>query len=158
MVPRETKGPKGLDRFLEIVGDPPEIVGRRIAVLATNVVGEPPGPFSGDLVRLMLIPSPSSPPSHAHRVGIVPEEGFTLGDSITIIDKDGESHTFTLNGTDYRPSAEDDGISELTGEELIEAIIGGCVTVVTKGDPKADSPPVAKAIVLHDALPDWAPD
>jgi len=102
----------------------------------------------------MLIPSPPTPPLHAHRVGVI--EDFTPGSSITIIDKDGESHTFTVNeDTVYRPSAEDDGISELTGTDLIDAITGGCVTVVTTGEPKLG--PIAKAIVLHDELPDWAP-
>ena len=151
IVPGETKEPKNLARFLEIVGDPPEIVGSRIAVLVTFTNESP-----ADALRLMLMPSPSSPPSHAHRVGIVDE--FDPDSGITIIDKDGEPHTFTINeDTVYRPSAEDGGISELTGEELIEAITGGFVTVVTTGDPKLGTA-TAKVIVLHDELPDWAPE
>ena len=151
MVPGETKGPKDLATFLTKVGDdPPAIVGRRIAVLVTFTNED-----TADAIRLMLIPSPSSPPSHAHRVGIVQEEGFTPGEdgSITIIDKDGESHTFSISeDTVYRPET----IAGLTGTDLIDAITGGCVTVVTKGDPKSGPP--AKAIVLHELpLPDWAP-
>ncbi len=151
MVPGETKGPKDLDRFLEIVdenddGDLEELVDRKLAVLVKDIAeyGTPPPDFTATAIRLMLIPSPSSPPSHAHRVGIV--DTFTEGTSITIIDKDGESHTFTLNGTVYRPDDID-----------MEAIIGGFVTVVTKGDPKLPDL-IAKAIVLHEDLPDWAPE
>lgn len=153
MVPRETKGPVERDAFETILdgtvdGDITAIIGKRVAVLATNVVGEPPGPFSGEAVRLMLIPSPDSPPVHAHRVGVV--EAFDPAASITIIARDGEPYTFAVNGaTVYRP----DTIAGLTGDALQTAIIGGCVTVVTKGDPKLG--PVAKAVVLHEELPDW---
>jgi hypothetical protein len=157
MVPKETRGPKDLATFLGVVDENDddnleELVDRRMAVLVKDITedGNPPD-FTATAIRLMLIPSPSAPPSHTHRVGIV--DAFTEDASITIIDKDGESHTFTLNETVYRP----DGISELTGEELIEAIIGGFVTVVTKGDPKLPDP-IAKAIVLHEDLPDWAPE
>lgn len=149
MVPRETRGPKGLDRFLEIVdegdnGHLEELVDRRLAVLAANVVGDPPN-VSGDAVRLMLIPSHSSPPSHAHRVGIV--DAFTAGSSITINDKDGEPHTFDLDVTTvYRPELTESG----------DIVVGSPVTVVTTGDPKLGTA-IAKAIVLHDELPDWAP-
>ena len=155
MVPRETHGSANLTRFLEIVdigedGDIEELVGRRLAVLVTLTNAS-----TADAIRLMLIPD--GPPLHAHRVGVVEVGAFDPGTSITIIDKDGESHTFTVSeDTVYRPSAEDDGISELTGDALIGAITGGCVTVVTKGDPKkADLE--AKAIVLHDEMPDWWP-
>ena len=143
MVPGETKGPSDLATFLTKVGDPPAIEGRRIAVLVTFT-----NESTADAIRLMLIPSPSSPPSHAHRhahrVGVV--DAFTAGSSITIIDKDGEPHPFDLNGTVYRPDDID-----------MEAITGGCVTVVTTGDPKLGTA-IAKAIVLHDELPDWAPE
>jgi len=148
MVPKETKGPVDRDDFETILdgtvdGDITAIEGRRIAVLVTFT-----NESTADAIRLMLIPSPSSPPTHAHRVGIVDE--FNPGSYITIIDKDGESHTFTLNGTVYRP----DEIAELTGTDLEDALAGGCVTVVTKGDPKLG--PGAKAIVLHEELPDWS--
>jgi len=92
----------------------------------------------------MLIPSPSSPPSHAHRVGIV--DAFTAGSSITIIDRDGVSHTFTMNGTVYRPEG------TIPAHIVVDE---SYVTVVTRGDPKLG--PIAKAIVLHEELPDWAP-
>ena len=157
MVPRETQGPKDLATFLGIVDenendDLEELVGRRLAVLVTLT-----NESTADAIRLMLIPSPAHH-RHMHRVGVVEVGAFDPGTSITIIDKDGESHTFTVSeDTVYRPSAEDDGISELTGDALIEAITGGCVTVVTTGDPKLPDP-IAKAIVLHDELPDWAPD
>ncbi|MBA7665028.1 hypothetical protein ES703_73094 [subsurface metagenome] len=150
-VPRETHGPKGLATFLGIVDengndDLEELVGRRVAVLVTLT-----SESTADAIRLMLIPSPAHH-RYMHRVGVV--DDFDPGSDITIIDKDGESHTFTLNGTVYRP----EDISELTGDALIEAITGGCVTVVTKGDPKIPDPE-AKAIVLHELpLPDWAPD
>jgi len=152
MVPRETKGPKDLATFLEIVGDPPAIEGRRLAVLVTNFVEGGYVPITADAIRLMLIPSPDSPPSWVHRVGVV--DTFTPYDpgppaadgEILILDKDGVSHTFTINeDTVYRP----DTIAGLTGTDLELAITGGFVTVVTKGDPQADPPPVAKAIVLH---------
>ncbi len=140
MVPRETKGPVNRGEFVTVLGgDITVIAGRRVAVLATNVVEEPPGEFSGEAVRLMLIPSPDSPPLHTHRVGIV--QAFSEGTSITIIDEDDVTHTFTLlNGTVYRPAKID------PSTEIVEGV--SHVTVVTKGDPKkADL--VAKAIVLH---------
>jgi len=148
MVPRETHGSANLTRFLEIVdenedGDLEELVGRRLAVLATNLVEGGYVPITADAIRLMLIPSPAHH-RYMHRVGVV--DTFTPGSSITIIDKDGEPHTFTLNGTVYRPDDID-----------MEAITGGFVTVVTKGDPKLPDP-IAKAIVLHEDLPDWAPE
>ena len=150
MVPRETRGPKDLATFVGIVdenedGDLEELGGRRVAVLVTLT-----NEFTADAVRLMLIPSPGSRPLHAHRVGVVEVGAFDPAASITIIARDGESYPFAVNGaTIYRP----DTIAELTGEDLIEAITGGCVTVVTKGDPKLG--PVAKAIVLHEGLPEW---
>ena len=153
MVPRETKGPKDLATFLTKVGDPPAIVGRRIAVLVTFTTE-----FEADAIRLMLIPSPGSSPSWGHRVGVVEDGAFDPSTGITIIDREGVSHYFTVSeDTVYRPSAEDGGISELAGDALKEAIEEGCVTVVTKGDPKLPDP-IAKAIVLHDELPDWALD
>jgi len=158
MVPWWTHGSANLTTFIDIVdededGDLDELVGRRLAVLVTNLV-EVDGVFTADAIRLMLIPSPDAPPfqmhhRHAHRVGVV--EDFTPG-SIEIIDKDGVSHIFTLNGTVYRP----DTIAGLTGTDLEDAIAGGCVTVVTKGDPKKAGL-VAKAIVLHEEMPDWSP-
>ena len=153
MVPGETKGTVDRDGFETILdgsvdGDITAIEGRRIAVLVTFT-----NESTADAIRLMLIPSPSSVPAHAHRVGIVDE--FNPDSDITIIDKDGVSHTFTVTeDTVYRPSAEDGGISELEGQSLIDELIDGCVTVVTKGDPKLG--PEAKAIVLHEELPDWA--
>ncbi len=148
MVPRETRGPKDLATFLgtaSIGGDITRIVDRKLAVLATLT-----NEFTADAIRLMLIPSPDAPPLHAHRVGVVEVGAFDPSTSITIIDRDGVSHTFTVNEyTVYRPSVEDGGISELTGSALIEAIEEGYVTVVTKGDPKLPDP-VAKAIVLHE--------
>ena len=156
MVPGETKGPKDLDRFLEIVdenddGDLEELVDRKLAVLVKDIAeyGTPPPDFTATAIRLMLIPSPSSPPSHAHRVGIV--DTFTEGTSITIIDKDGESHTFTINeDTVYRPEG-------TTAGDISTADPWSFVTVVTKGDPKLGTA-IAKAIVLHEDLPDWAPE
>ena len=153
-VPRETHGPKAnLAEFLDIVDenddeDLDELEGSRIAALVTFT-----DESEAYALRLMLIPG--GPPSHAHRVGIV--IAFEYGDdgSIEIVDKDGVSHTFMITeDTVYRPSSEDGGISELSGEELEEALIGGCVTVVTTSDPKLGPP--AKAVVLHDELPDWA--
>lgn len=146
MVPRETHGSKDLATFLGIVGDPPAIEGRRLAVLVTLT-----NEFTANAIRLMLIPSPGSRPLHAHRVGVVEVGAFNPDTSITITDRYGEHYTFTLSGTVYRP----DTIAGLTGTALEAEIIGGCVTVVTKGDPKLG--PVAKAIVLHDEMPSWPP-
>ena len=160
MAPTKTKGPVTLADFVTVGldGDIANIVGRRLAVLAGDVVEVTPGEFTATAIRLMLIPSPAHH-RYTHRVGVV--DTFTPGSSITITDKDGVTHTFDLNGTTvYRP----DTIAGLTGTDLINALIdpitgaGGCVTVVTKGDPKLTPPLVAKAIVLHDDMPDWAPE
>ncbi len=161
MVPRETKGPKDLATFLGVVDENEddnleELVGRRLAVLVTFT-----NTSTADAIRLMLIPSPSSPPSHAHRVGVVDtftayDPGLPAADGeILIVDKDDVDHTFTINeDTVYRPSAEDGGISELTGTDLEDALAGGFVTVVTTGNPKLGTA-IAKAIVLHEPpLPD----
>lgn len=162
MVPRETHGPKDLATFIDIVdegedGDLEELVDRRLAVLVTplTVYDTPPPDFTATAIRLMLIPSPSSPPSWVHRVGVV-EVFASPYTSITITDKDEIDHTFTVSeDTVYRP----DTIAELTGAALEAALTNPdrcCVTVVTKGDPKLTPPLVAKAIVLHDDMPEWA--
>jgi len=153
-VPRLTKGPVDLAGFEYALGEPiTTIVDSRIAVLVTLT-----NEFEADAIRLMLIPSPGSSPSWGHRVGVVEDGAFDPSTGITIIDREGVSHYFTVSeDTVYRPSAEDGGISELAGDALKEAIEEGCVTVVTKGDPKLPDPE-AKAIVLHDELPDWALD
>ena len=99
---------------------------------------------TADVLRLMLIKV--TPPLHAHRVGIVTEFTEGEGGSITIIDNKGVSHTFGVSeDTVYHPE-------ETTGDEIVP--YESCVTVVTKGDPKLGPP--AKAIVLHEELPDWA--
>ena len=145
MVPRETKGPPvdrdGFETILDgtVDEDITAIEGRRIAVLVTFT-----NESTADAIRLMLIPSPAHHRYHAHRVGIV--QVFSEGSSITIIDKDGEPHTFTLNGTVYRPE----------GTTAVDIVVGSPVTVVTTGGPKLGTA-IAKAIVLHDELPDWAP-
>jgi len=159
MVPGETHGPKDLATFLGIVDenendDLEELVGRRLAVLVTLT-----NESTADAIRLMLIPSPAHHRyMYMHRVGVVEVGAFDPSTSITIIDKDGESHTFTISDdTVYRIyylSPEE--IAALTEAELVAAITGGCVTVVTTGDPKLPDP-IAKAIVLHEELPDWAP-
>lgn len=154
-VPREIHGQTDLAGFLDIVDenddeDLNELEGSRIAALVSFV-----SESEAQALKLMLIPV--GPPSHAHRVGIVtaftpytPDEDGDDG-SIEIIDKDGVPHTFVItDDTVYRP----DEISEKTPEELEEELEGGCVTIVTTGDPKLEPP--AKAIVLHDELPDWA--
>jgi len=147
MVPKEEPhGPKDLANFVDIVdededGDLEELEGRRLAVLASDLVEQvtPPPDFTATAIRLMLIPSV---PLHAHRVGVV--EAFTADTSITIIDRHGVSHSFDVNGdTDYRPEGTTDG--DITVGESF-------VTVVIKGDPKVVLPAkaLAKAIVLHD--------
>jgi hypothetical protein len=146
MVPRETKGSKDLATFLGIVDentndDLDELVGRRLAVLVTLT-----NEFAADAIRLMLIPSPDAPPSHAHRVGVV--QAFSAGSSITIIDRHGVSHNFDMNEINYRPEG-------TTAGDIKTSEPWSFVTVVTKGDPKLN--PVAKAIVLHEELPDWWP-
>lgn len=145
MVPGETHGSANLTTFLEIVGDPPEIEGRRVAVLASLTDN-----VTATAIRLMLIPSPAHH-RYMHRVGVV--DTFVPGEdgNIIIIDRDGKEHEFKVtDDTIYRP-AEIDGIpiAELEEAELKDAITGGYVTVVTKGDPKKEDL-VAKAIVLHE--------
>jgi len=146
--PGETKGwIIGVENFVNEVldGDIENIVGRRIAALVSFTDVD-----TADALRLMLIKI--TPPLHAHRVGIVteftpytPEEDGSDG-SIVIMDNHGVSHTFDVTGdTVYRPEG-------TTSESIIP--YEGCVTVVTKGDPKLS--PSAKAIVLHEELPDWA--
>lgn len=152
-VPRETKGPVDLEGFEDILGgDITAIVGKRVAVLVKELAenDDPPPDFTATAIRLMLIPT--GPPLHAHRVGIV-QEGFIPGesDSITIIDNHGEPHTFGINydsngETVYRPD----------GTEAANIVPGSVVTVVTTGDPKNAANDVAKAIVLHEDLPEWA--
>lgn len=143
MVPKETHGPQDLATFLGIVGDPPEIEGRKLAVLVTLT-----GDFTADAIRLMLMPTSDSPPLHAHRVGVV--EAFTAGDGgeIIITDRDGKEHKFKVtDDTVYRPADIDPDPSIA----IVEGV--SYVTVVTKGDPKkADL--VAKAIVLHEKATD----
>ena len=153
MVPREAQGPQDLADFLGIVDVDPkdghldELVGRRLAVLATNLVEGGYVPITADAIRLMLIPSPAHH-RRMHRVGVVETfVAFVAGadGSIEIIDRDGESHTFTVNeDTVYRPA-------DIDPDPSI-AIVEGVshVTVVTKGDPKLG--PVAKAIVLHEKI------
>jgi len=142
----ETKGwIIGVDDFVdEVLGDDlTNIVGRRIAALVSFTDGD-----TADVLRLMLIKI--TPPLHAHRVGIVtafdPDEDGN--GPIEIMDNHGVSHTFEVSEeTVYRP--------EGTTEENIVPY-ESCITVVTKGDPKVDPPHPAKAIVLHEELPDWA--
>lgn len=143
MVPRETHGPQGLAKFIEIVdenkdGDLDELEGRRLAVLVTFT-----NTSTADAIRLMLIPD--GPPLHAHRVGVVVDT-FVAGESDKIIikDRDGESHEFKVSeDTIYRPADID------PSEDIVE---GKYVTVVVKGGPKAG--PIAKAIVLHEKTED----
>ncbi len=158
MAPTKTKGPVTLADFVTVGldGDIANIVGRRLAVLAGDVVEVTPGEFTATAIRLMLIPSSSSPPSWVHRVGIV--QAFTAYDpgppaadgEILIADKNDVDHTFTINeDTVYRPAGKGAGDINVSDPWSF-------VTVVTKGDPKLG--PVAKAIVLHELpLPDWAP-
>ncbi len=135
MVPRETHGPKDLATFLGIVGDPPAIEGRRVAVLVTFT-----NEFTADAIRLMLIPSA---PLHAHRVGVVDTFIPGEGGKIVIIDRVGVSHEFGVSDdTIYRPA-------EITAADIVSE---SYVTVVTKGDPKTG--PIAKAIVLHEKTED----
>ncbi len=140
MVPGKTKGPVDRDDFETILGgDITAIEGERIAVLVTFTNED-----TADVRRLMLIPSLSAPPVHAHRVGVV--QAFTAGTSIEIIDNHGVNHTFDVSeDTVYRPDT-------ITYEDITPEVY---VTVVIKGDPKVGV--VAKAIVLHDELPDWWP-
>jgi hypothetical protein len=139
MVPRKTKGPTNLATFLGIVGDPPDIVGRRVAALVTLTNAS-----TADAIRLMLMPD--GPPLHAHRVGVV--QSFYASDNITIIDRHGVSHNFDMNGTIYHPEG-------TTAVDIKTSEPWSFVTVVTKGDPKQN--PVAKAIVLHKKTPEGWP-
>ncbi len=155
MVPRETRGPKNLETFIDKVdenddGDLEELEGRRLAVLVKDLAedGNPPD-FTATAIRLMLIPSLNSPPLHAHRVGIVQDFTAGSGGSIEIIDNHGVNHTFDVNeDTVYRPEG-------TTAGDITDSDPWSFVTVVTKGDPKLG--PAAKAIVLQEGLPEWWP-
>jgi hypothetical protein len=150
-IPREKMGwISDFDYFVEegLNGNLTELEGRRVGVLAGNVTGTPPGPFTGEALKFMVLPQPGTP-QHAHRTGNVTEE-LNLPDpniegsigNITIVDLKGVSHFFALDGnTTYHPYP-----PEMTIEQIQ---IGSYVTVVTTGDPKLDPP--AKAIVLHPA-------
>ena len=151
--PRETPGwIDDFDYFVEevLAGNLTALEGRRLAVLAGNVTGAPPGPFAGEALRLMVLPRPGTP-QHAHRTGNVtefnpPAPGVpdAIG-NITIVDVQGVSHTFVVDGnTTYRPYP-----PETTAEQIEW---GSFVTVVTTGDPKLEPP--AKAIVLHIGKPE----
>jgi hypothetical protein len=149
-IPREKLGwISDFDYFVEegLNGNFTELEGRRVGVLAGNVTGTPPGPFTGEALKFMVLPQPGTP-QHAHRTGNVTELNWpapnvqgSIG-NITIVDIKGVSHFFVVDGnTTYRPYP-----PEMTIEQIE---IGSFVTVVTTGDPKLDPP--AKAIVLHRA-------
>jgi hypothetical protein len=140
----------------ELGEDLDALVGRRVVALAGNVTEAPPGPFTGEAVRLMLLPGLGEqglPLLHAHRTGNATDfnpwikENGKLG-NITIVDRDNIPHTFVVDGnTTYRPKE----FSDLTGDALDSAVTGSFVTVVTIGDPKLEpgAKAIAKAIVVH---------
>lgn len=146
-MPSVTKGweANSLDDFVEgyLGGNITALEGRRVAVLAQEVVGSPEEGFDGVAKRLLVLPDPRARVRlHAHHTGVVTE--FTE-EKIVITDANSESHEFALNGTVYRPD----------GAAIAE---GSFVTVITGGQPKLGDPqvmPSAKAIVLHKGLPDW---
>lgn len=148
-VPSVTKGRVDFEAFVDALGgNITALETRRVAVLAAGVVEDPEGVFTGDALRLLVVPDGTlRARQHAHRTGVVSE--FTPGEYITIIDVHGMSNEFTLGGneTEYRPKGQ--------GTTADDIIVGeSFVTVVSTTDPKQN--PVAKAVVLHASLPeDW---
>ncbi len=123
------------------------IEGRKVVVLAYNVIETAPGTFSGEVLKIMVLPVPGER-LHAHRTGNVtvfnpPSAANTYIGNITIVDVHGGNHTFVVdNDTLYHP----DGITagNITAYKSF-------VTVVTTKNPKLepDEKAIAKAIVLH---------
>lgn len=145
VVPPQSRGPVDLATFVDILdegedGDIEEIIGRRVAVLATNVTGVEPGPFTGDARRLMVIPAPDAPPVHGHRVGIVTE--YITGTSITIENRAGEETIFDISI-----------LPRLLPAGTTEVAEGQFVTVIYHRDP-ATMTFIAKAIVVHPRVPE----
>jgi hypothetical protein len=118
--------------------------GRKVAVLACNVEESvPPGVFSGDALKVMVLPVPGEP-LHAHHAGNVTDFNPGPDGNVTIMDVHGVSHMFTIDSdTYYRPQ----GISDS------DIVPGSFVTVVSTGR----EPGVAKAIVLHRPKPEGWP-
>jgi hypothetical protein len=118
--------------------------GRKVAVLACNVEETaPPGVFSGDALKVMVLPVPGEP-LHAHHAGNVTDFNPGPDGNVTIMDVHSVTHTFTVESdTYYRPQ----GINDT------DIAPGSFVTVVSTGQ----APAVAKAIVLHKPKPEGWP-
>ena len=133
----------------ELGEDLAALKGRRVVALAGNVTEAPPGPFTGEALKLMLLPEqgvPGLPPLHAHRTGVVTDD-FTPGGNVTIEDVHGVSHTFVIDeATTCRMGRTTIPLTKLAGR---------FVTVVTLRDPKLE--PAAKAIVVHHRIPEGWP-
>ena len=148
-IPRVMNKWGNLTEFTDTLGGDLSVLvdrNRRVVALAGNVTGDPPGPFAGEAVRLMLLPEPGLPALHAHRTGNVTD--FTPGadGNITIIDIHGELRLFDLaDGTSYRLK----GLGEVSDPP--EGLTGSFVTVVIMGDPKVEpgDRAIAKVIVVH---------
>ena len=143
--PSVTRGWVDLDTFIDdLGGNVTALEGRRVAVLAVNVVEEPQGVFDAEANKLTVVPDPRARVrQHAHRTGIVAQ--FEDGVSITIVDVLGESHDFTLGGNETVYHPEGKGAGDIVVDESF-------VTVVSTGDPKLNPP--AKAIVVHPQIPE----
>ncbi len=145
-LPGETQGWVNLSDFTTALGGSLNaLVGSRVIALASDVTGSPPGPFAGNAVRVMAVPSRQQP-LFAHRTGIVVQ--FEVGPSgngtITIVDIAKVNHQFTIvgNETQYFPNG--------TKPSDIQ-VNNSFVTVVTTTNPRLQ--PVAKAVVLHGRIP-----
>lgn len=130
-----------LSEFISNLGvDLTALRGRRVEALAGNATG------TWEVLKLMVLPVPGTPPMHAHRVGNVtefnePSSGNSWMGNVTIMDVHSATHTFRVgNDTIYRPQGIGPG----------NITVGSFVTVVITGMQKSVDLPVAKAIVLHD--------
>lgn len=127
--------------------------GRRVVVLAGNASG------IWEALKLLALPVPGTQPLHAHRTGLVYEFNKPSDSStgnITIVDVHGVHHTFTVGNstvTLYRPIGTEAG--NITADITLQN--SSLVTVVTTGNPKAEPPLLAKAIVLHPGRPEGWP-
>jgi hypothetical protein len=145
-LPGQTYGWVNLNDFRAALGGSlSALMGKRIVALAGNVTGSPPGPFAGEAVKVMALPSPQQP-LWAHRTGIVIQFQLGAGNSgnITIVDIHSVDHQFTIvgNETQYFPG----------GTKASDIHVDNSfVTVVTTTNPQLQ--PEAKAIVLHPAIP-----
>lgn len=153
-IPRVMNKWGNLSEFISnLGGDLMALEGRRVVVLAGNSTG------IWEALKLLVLPVLGTQPLHAHRTGLVyefNEPSDTSTGNITIVDVHGVRHTFTVGNstvTLYCPKGTEAG--NITADSTLQN--SSFVTVVTTGNPKAETPLVAKAIVLHPRRPEAWP-